>query len=93
MPSAVRFENPLTTTSFEALVSGIVKWILGIVVSLAILFLIIGGLMYITSAGNEEQATKAKKVILYAILGLGIIVLSYSIITELKDILGVRVSP
>ena len=87
---AVSFDNPITTSSFEALISGIVKWILGIVVSLAILFLIIGGLMYITSAGNEEQATKAKKVILYAILGLGIIVLSYSIITELKDILGVK---
>jgi len=86
----VSFDNPLTTASFEALISGIIKWILGIVVSLAILFLIIGGLMYITSAGNEEQATKAKKVILYALLGLGIIVLSYSIITELKDILGVK---
>ena len=87
---AVRFENPLSTNSFEALVMGIINWILGIVVSLAILFLIIGGLMYIVSAGDEERIKKAKNIILYAIVGLGVVVLSWSIITELKDILGVQ---
>ena len=87
---AVRFTNPLSTNSFEALVMGIINWILGIVVSLAILFLIIGGLMYIISAGDEEKIKKAKNIILYAIIGLGVVILSWSIITELKDILGVQ---
>ncbi len=87
---AVRFNNPLSTDSFEALIMGIINWILGIVVSLAILFLIIGGLMYITSAGDEERIKKAKNIILYAVVGLGVVILSWSIITELKDILGVQ---
>jgi hypothetical protein len=87
---AVRFTNPLSTNSFEALIMGIINWILGIVVSLAILFLIIGGLMYIVSAGDEERIKKAKNIILYSVIGLGIVILSWSIITELKDILGVR---
>jgi hypothetical protein len=87
---AVTFNNPLSTDSFETLIMGIINWILGIVVSLAILFLIIGGLMYITSAGDEERIKKAKNIILYAIIGLGVVILSWSIITELKDILGVR---
>jgi hypothetical protein len=87
---AVNFTNPLSTNSFEALVMGIINWILGIVVSLAILFLIIGGLMYIVSAGDEERIKKAKNIIMYAIIGLGVVILSWSIITELKDILGVK---
>ena len=87
---AVRFENPLSTSSFETLIIGIINWILTIVVSLAILFLIIGGLMYITSAGDEERIKKAKNIILYAVIGLGVVILSWSIITELKDILGVQ---
>ena len=87
---AVTFNNPLSTNSFETLIMGIINWILGIVVSLAILFLIIGGLMYITSAGDEERIKKAKNIILYAVVGLGVVILSWSIITELKDILGVK---
>jgi hypothetical protein len=35
--------------------------------------LVVGGIMYITSAGEEEKAAKAKKLILYAIVGLLII--------------------
>lgn len=50
---------------------------------LAVLFVIIGGFWYLTSAGNEEQAAKGRKALTYAILGLIIIVLSYSIVAIL----------
>ena len=37
---------------------------------IAIAFMIIGGYLYITSAGNAEAAGKAKNTMFYAILGL-----------------------
>ena len=53
---------------------------LGIAFAIAVLFLIIGGFWYITSAGNEETAEKGKGTVINAIIGIVIIVLSYIIV-------------
>ena len=46
----------------------------------AVLFIIIGGFQYITSHGNEEQATKGRKTLTYALIGLAMIVLAYTLV-------------
>ena len=38
------------------------------------------GFMYVTAYGNEEQIQKSKKVMIYAIVGLVVVILSYSIV-------------
>jgi|SRR3989344_2005165 len=53
----------------------------------AVLFLIIGGFRYITSAGNEEVAGNAKKIITNAIIGIIIIILSFVIIRVISNAL------
>jgi len=58
----------------------IILLMLTIAAGLAVLFLIIGGYWYITSAGNEEQAEKGQKTVVNAIIGIIVIVLSYVII-------------
>lgn len=47
---------------------------------IAVLFVIIGGFQYLTSAGNEEQAEKGKKSLINAIIGIVVVILSYTII-------------
>ncbi|MCL5775237.1 MAG: hypothetical protein M1333_03440, partial [Patescibacteria group bacterium] len=47
---------------------------------IAVVFIIVGGYMYLTSAGNEEAAEKGRKVLTNAIIGLIIIILSAAII-------------
>lgn len=47
---------------------------------LAILFIAFGGSSYITAHGKQEQMEKAKKTIMYAIIGLLVVVFSYIII-------------
>jgi len=59
---------------------------------IAIAFLIYGGFRYITSAGNEETASEAKRVILNSIIGLVVIILSYTIVVVIGNALGGRVS-
>jgi cytochrome bd-type quinol oxidase subunit 2 len=59
--------------------------------AVAILFIIIGGFRYIISMGNPEGAEKARNTVLYAILGLILIFLSYLIVAYLlDDLLGVK---
>jgi Type IV secretion system pilin len=46
----------------------------------SVLFIIIGGFFYLTSAGNEEQAEKGQKILTNAIIGLVVIILAGAIV-------------
>lgn len=59
-----------TNTQLNQLLS-VVFGILGVV---AVIFLVIGGIQFMTSGGNSEQTNKAKNTILYALIGLAIAV-------------------
>lgn len=67
----------LTFTGFVTSIIDILLWIVGI---LAVLFVIIGGIRYILSSGNEEAAEAAKKMIIHAVLGVVIVILSFVMI-------------
>ena len=56
--------------------------------SVTVLFLIIGGFWYLTSAGNEEQAEKGKKTLINSVIGLVIIMLSFAIVKIVAGTLG-----
>jgi len=53
----------------------------------AILFLIAGGFFYLTSAGNEEQTEKGKKILINSVIGLVVIILAYAIVSIIGSIL------
>ena len=57
---------------------------------ICILFLIIGGFFYMTSAGNEEQSEKGKKILVNAIIGLVIIMMSYAIVRIVATTLALK---
>jgi cytochrome bd-type quinol oxidase subunit 2 len=54
-----------------------VLYIVGIV---SVIMLIYGGLRYVTSGGDSKKVTDAKNTILYAIIGLIISILAFSIV-------------
>jgi hypothetical protein len=45
----------------------------------AIIAIIVGGIMYATSGGDSNQITKAKNVILYAVIGVIVTLLAFGI--------------
>ena len=65
---------------FIKLAINVANWILGITGSLALAFFIYGGVMFLVSAGNTERVTKAKQIIIGAVIGLIIVFASYTII-------------
>lgn len=65
----------------------IIQWALALAAIVAVLFLIYGGFLYITSAGDQTQATKGKGTIVNAIIGLVIVVLSYMVIQVVYNFL------
>jgi hypothetical protein len=74
-------------TRLSSLILRIINLALMVVGLIAVLFLIIGGFRYITSAGNEETAENAKKIIINAIIGIVIIILSFVIVRVISNAL------
>lgn len=72
----------------ENFISNVINIALGFVGLVAAGFLIYGGAMYITSAGDDSKAEKAKKTILYAIIGLVVIGLAAAIVNFVITGLG-----
>lgn len=59
---------------------GIVNGIIGILGLVAVIFIVVGGVNYMTSTGDPTKTKKAKDTILYAVIGLIIAVLSFAIV-------------
>lgn len=51
-----------------------------IIGALAVLMIIIGGMRYITSNGDQAQVTSAKNTILYSVIGLIVAIMAYAIV-------------
>jgi hypothetical protein len=62
------------------IINNVINWLLGGVGAVAIVFIMVGGVQYITSIGNPEAAQKAKTTLTYAIGGLILVLAAYLII-------------
>ena len=83
----IEIKNPISTSDFAKLVENTLLWVLSVAGVMTIFMLVLGGIMYMTSAGDEQKVATAKKIVTWTIIGLGLILISYSIIKVLNDIL------
>lgn len=80
------FPNPLSSISSpQALVGKIINAILGIVGSLALLMFVYGGLIYMTSSGNQEKVKEGRNVIVWSAIGMFVIFVSYGLVRLLLE--------
>lgn len=75
--------------SFNDLIALIIALLLVFSLFLSLIFLIIGGLKFITSAGDEEKIKKAVGTIRYSLLGLVVSLMGYFIVWWLAKLLDV----
>ncbi len=83
----INITNPIATSDFSVLLTNFLKWLLSVAGSLALLTLIVGGVFYVTSSGNDQRVETAKKMITWTLLGLILILASYSIIIVIDELL------
>jgi len=70
-------------TSFRSLALTIVNFFLTFLGLIAVVMIIYGGFLYVTAAGNQEHIEKAKKIIIYAVVGILVILASYAIVSTI----------
>jgi hypothetical protein len=67
----------------------ILNIVIGIIAALSVLFVVIGGMRYVLSAGDPQAANKAKETIIFALVGLVIAIIAESIVAfALKTIIN-----
>ena len=61
-------------------VTGILNAVIAVLGIVAVVVIIIGGVSYMTSSGDAGKVKKAKDTILYGVIGLVIVALSFAIV-------------
>ncbi|MFH0834606.1 MAG: pilin [Patescibacteria group bacterium] len=83
-----QIDQGLCNAGLRTLVLSMINWVLLFLGLIATGFLIYGGFLYITSAGNDENINKAKKLIMYAAIGIVVILLASVLINALVDMVS-----
>ncbi len=69
------------TTDVPTIINEVISWVLLLVGGVTVLFIVLGGFQYVTSAGNKERAESAKRTLTYAVVGLVIVILAKIIVS------------
>lgn len=75
-------ENP---EDLNAILQNVIRVLLFIVGAAAVIMLIIGGIRYVVSAGDQQAVANAKNTILYAIVGIVVAVLAFAAVQFVFD--------
>jgi multisubunit Na+/H+ antiporter MnhB subunit len=64
------------------------KYLLGALGGLALVFILIGAIQLMVSQGNPEGVTKGKDTIIWAIAGLVVALLSFSVLAIVQNLIS-----
>jgi hypothetical protein len=74
--------------SIPEVIDGITGWIMGIIALVATMFLVIGGLRYMSAGGDPAQVEQAKGNIKSALIGYALAFMSPVLLQVLQSIIG-----
>lgn len=77
----IQTDNPLTPDS----ISAVLQIVFGIAGGIALIIIVLAGLKYTLSLGDSQGTAQAKNAIIYALIGLAVCILGYSIVTFVLD--------
>jgi len=86
--TSTTFTNPIAYEKISEVLDALLNNLMGIIAFIAVIFIIIGGIMYMIAAGDETMVTRAKKTWTGAVTGFAIALASPTFLKEIKKILG-----
>ena len=75
------------TGGLMALIMGIINWFFVLGGGVAVIFVVFGGLQYVTAGSDETKTEEARQTITNAVIGIAIIAFSFTIINWLSIVL------
>lgn len=82
--------GPIITspTQISELIQRILNWVAGIVMTISLIMLLWAAILFLTAGASETAHSKAKNVLIYAIVGIAIAILAFSFQPLITTILG-----
>ena len=84
-----QFRNPIGATSFTDLTNTLINFLFTLAVILAPILLVIAGVIFMTAAGEPGRVKTARSMLLWTVVGFGIILIAKGLVEVLKAILGI----
>jgi len=81
----------LAQLTIPRIVSGAIRLILVVAALTAFVFLIIGGIKWVTSGGDKEKTAGAQQTLTAALVGLVIVFASWAIIRLIETFFGIQI--
>ncbi|MFA5070292.1 MAG: pilin [Patescibacteria group bacterium] len=83
---AVKLENPLSCDTANCLLENLIRIILGLVAIFALAMFIWGGIQILGSGGNPERVKKGKDTLVWATIGIVVILGSWAFLNYVLQI-------
>jgi hypothetical protein len=90
--STISFTNPVAFDTVEGFLTAVLGALRTIIATLAVLAIVIGGVLYIVSAGNEGMMKTAKAAITAAMIGLALALAGPSLLKEIYSVMQVNIT-
>ncbi|MFH2105605.1 MAG: pilin [Parcubacteria group bacterium] len=88
---SAKLDNPIGSNTLGDVIGKITGAFMGAIGAFAVAAIVYGGVIYISSAGNEESIKKGKSIVTYAVIGLAIAILAYVIVSfVITTLLGAK---
>ena len=78
----------LPAGNISTIIANFMKWLLLILGAIAVIGFVISGILYLTSAGDDDRIERAKKGMIYSILGVIVGLVGYVIVIAVTSFLG-----
>ncbi len=85
--TTVVFTPPTANTDFVSFVKSIAAWLYKLAIPIAVIAVIYSGVLMLISQGNAKLIDRGKKMLLYAVIGLIILLIGRGFFTLIKSIL------
>lgn len=70
---------------FKTVIKNVINILLFLIGMVAVIFIVIAGLRFVTSNGDTNTVSQAKNTIIYAVLGIVVAVMAYAIVNFILD--------
>ena len=83
---SLQLTNPLSCTDFTCAVNKVIGFIQLIGSPIAVLMVLVGAFQMMTAAGNPEKFSQGRKTILYAAIGLFVLIIAGGITSIIQSL-------
>ena len=84
--AAIEIQNPLRYDTIEGLIGAIIDFLFTLSLVVAPMVIIIAGFFFIFSEGDHQKVIQARNMVIYALVGLVVIMAAKGIINLIRDV-------